>query len=82
MCHACQCLLWASHPQGTLRGSLTIAACVIVACGSVADGGGWARVEQAAQGGCGAQLAAQQEPLALPRLRREKQECGACEEGG
>ena len=53
----------ASH-KGAVRGELAIA--IIGAGGSVADRGGWAGVQQATQGGRGAELAAQQEPLALP----------------
>lgn len=50
---------WAGlrHAQGTLR---ALAITVISACSSIADGGGWAGVEQAAQGRRGAELAAQE----------------------
>ena len=66
--------------KGIWRRALTISA--IGACGSVADGGSCARVEQATQGRRGAQLAAQEEPLPLPRLRCEKQKGSTCKEGG
>ena len=73
-------VLWQNTGKGIWRRALTISA--IGACGSVADGVGCARVEQATQGRRGAQLAAQKEPLPLPRLRCEKQKGSTCKEGG